>query len=223
MAARKPAARMDREARIDHILVAARDLFRERGYEAVSMCEIAGRVGVVEGLLYKYFATKRALLMAVLTHWYEDLFGDYTRELAGIEGHRERLYRLIWRHLRAVRDDPRLCHLMFREVQSERDYHGTELHRLNRRYTSLLLQVITAGVSAGAFRADLPPTLLVTADDDPMRDETHAYAARLREAGVPVTEAVLPGQTGWPCSWCSSPSSTAGRRSCPCPPAPVST
>ncbi len=160
MAARKPAARMDREARIDHILVAARDLFRERGYEAVSMCEIAGRVGVVEGLLYKYFATKRALLMAVLTHWYEDLFGDYTRELAGIEGHRERLYRLIWRHLRAVRDDPRLCHLMFREVQSERDYHGTELHRLNRRYTSLLLQVITAGVSAGAFRADLPPTLL---------------------------------------------------------------
>ncbi len=47
---------------------------------------------------------------------------------------------------------------------------------------------------------DLPPTLLVTADDDPMRDETHAYAARLRAAGVPVTEAVLPGRTGWPCS-----------------------
>ncbi|WP_295638757.1 alpha/beta hydrolase [uncultured Methylibium sp.] len=47
---------------------------------------------------------------------------------------------------------------------------------------------------------DLPPTLLVTADDDPMRDETLAYAARLREAGVAVDEATLPGETGWPCA-----------------------
>lgn len=52
--------------------------------------------------------------------------------------------------------------------------------------------------------ADLPPTLLVTADDDPMRDETLEYASRLRSAGVPVTEAVLPGRTGWPCS-CMQP------------------
>lgn len=160
MSIRKHAPRMGREERTDRILEAARDLFREKGFDAVSMCEIAGRVGVVEGLLYKYFATKRALLLAVLAHWYEDLFGDYARELAGLTRHRDRLHRLVWRHLRAVRDDPRLCRLMFREVQSERDYHGTELHVLNRRYTQLLLDVVTAGVAAGEFRADIPPTLL---------------------------------------------------------------
>jgi AcrR family transcriptional regulator len=158
--ARLPAPRMGREARAEAILVAARDLFRARGFEAVSMCEIAGRVGVVEGLLYKYFPTKCALLLAVLTHWYEDLFGDYTRELAALDDPRAQLHRLVWRHLGAVRDDPKLCRLMFREVQSERDYHGTALQALNRRYTQLLVEVIEQGQARGVFRRDLPPTLL---------------------------------------------------------------
>ena len=159
-AVRPHAPRLAREERIDAILVAARDLFCDKGYEAVAMTEIAARVGVVEGLIYKYFATKRELLLKVLEHWYEEMFGDYARDLAQQTGHRARLHLLIWRHLRSVRDYPLLCRLMFREVQSERDYRGTVLHDLNRRYTQLLLDVIEAGIKAGEFRDDVPPTLL---------------------------------------------------------------
>jgi len=53
-----------------------------------------------------------------------------------------------------------------------------------------------------AFRlAGLPPTLLITAQDDPLRDETLAYAARLRAAGLVALDTVLPVPTGWPCSY----------------------
>ncbi|MDO8385526.1 MAG: alpha/beta hydrolase [Polaromonas sp.] len=44
----------------------------------------------------------------------------------------------------------------------------------------------------------LPPTLLITAEDDPLRDEAQAYAQRLRAAGLVVQQAVLPEPTGWP-------------------------
>ncbi len=46
--------------------------------------------------------------------------------------------------------------------------------------------------------AQLPPTLLTTARDDPMRDEALAFAARLREAGVAMDQAVIQSTTGWP-------------------------
>ncbi len=157
---RVPATRMDREARIEGILGAARELFQDRGFDAVSMVEIAGRVGVVEGLIYKYFPTKRGLLLAVLGRWYDELFGDHTRELARIDGHRAQLQELIRLHLIAVQTAPRLCRLMFREVQSERDYRGTELQALNRRYAQLLMDVVEAGQAAGAFRRDVPASLM---------------------------------------------------------------
>ncbi len=45
----------------------------------------------------------------------------------------------------------------------------------------------------------LPPTLLLTAIDDPMRDDATAYAQRLRASDVVVSSIVLPAPTAWPC------------------------
>jgi acetyl esterase len=46
--------------------------------------------------------------------------------------------------------------------------------------------------------AGLAPVLLLTAEDDPLRDETKSYARRLREAGVKVDCHELDAPTGWP-------------------------
>ncbi len=44
------------------------------------------------------------------------------------------------------------------------------------------------------------PALILTAEDDPMRDESVSYAGRLRMAGVKVENEILPAPTGWPCA-----------------------
>lgn len=58
----------------------------------------------------------------------------------------------------------------------------------------------------------LPPTLILTGADDPMRDEALAYGQRLRDAGIPVMSELLPLDTGWPDSLLADPA----RTECPC-------
>ncbi len=41
------------------------------------------------------------------------------------------------------------------------------------------------------------PALVVTSEDDPLRDETLAYATRLSEAGVSVRQKIFPASCGW--------------------------
>ncbi len=46
--------------------------------------------------------------------------------------------------------------------------------------------------------AQIAPTLVLVGQDDPMRDEALAFAARLRDAGNPVTSRVLSAASRWP-------------------------
>jgi AcrR family transcriptional regulator len=156
----KRTVRLARAQRVDDILAAAAVVFCEKGYDHTAVSEIAARIGVVEGTVYKYFESKRELLLRVLEHWYEQMFGDYAKDLAGLSGSRQRVRFLIWRHLRTVKEQPQLCKLMFREFRGEVDYHGSELHAMNRRYTQFLVDAIQEGVQSGEFRKNMPLSLI---------------------------------------------------------------
>ncbi len=56
----------DRDERRRQILAAARKLFSERGFSAVSTTEIAAEAGIARGLINHYFGTKRELYIEVV-------------------------------------------------------------------------------------------------------------------------------------------------------------
>lgn len=57
------------------IIAAARDLFAERGYAAVSVRDIAEAARVNHGLVHRHFGAKDAVLHAVLQGMFEDVGG----------------------------------------------------------------------------------------------------------------------------------------------------
>ena len=66
MAAESTVEAPARDERRSRILAAARRLFSERGFSAVSTTEIAAEAGVARGLINHYFGTKRELYIEVV-------------------------------------------------------------------------------------------------------------------------------------------------------------
>ncbi len=63
---REPRAPRGRTDAAERILVAARDLFTERGFDGVSIRDIAGRSGVSKANVFHHFTSKAALYDEVL-------------------------------------------------------------------------------------------------------------------------------------------------------------
>lgn len=67
-----------------------------------------------------------------------------------------------------------------------------------------------AAPSQSSRLSGLPPALIVSAQDDPMRDESFDYATRLQESGVAVRRHMLTAPTAWPDALCEGRPADSG-------------
>ncbi|MGB6119472.1 MAG: TetR/AcrR family transcriptional regulator [Mesorhizobium sp.] len=148
--------RLSRERRVADIMAAARDVFREKGYEDALISDIAERANVVEGSIYRFFENKRDLLVKVIEDWYEAMLSDYDGQLGGIAGTRNRLRFMVWRHLKTIHEEPALCQLMFQFLRTGEDYSATGVYNLNREYTRRTIEILREGIRNAELRADTP-------------------------------------------------------------------
>jgi AcrR family transcriptional regulator len=148
----KSARRRQRE---HEILNAARSVFLDKGFERASVGEIAARVGVVEGLVFRYFPTKRDLLNEVMRALYEPLIADVGDGFARLSGLRGRLRFIVWRHVRVYTETPGLARLVLHEVRTGPEYERSVLHDLHVRYTGFLRETVRQAVADG----ELDPAL----------------------------------------------------------------
>lgn len=65
----------------DHLYATAIRLIARRGYDATTLRDIAKEADVSVGLLYRYFPSKQAVIIAL----YEELSADYARRTASME------------------------------------------------------------------------------------------------------------------------------------------
>jgi AcrR family transcriptional regulator len=76
--------RADAQRNRERIVEVAREVFRERGYDA-SLDEVAKRAGVGPGTLYRHFPTRDALLDAIMQSWV-DRVNETTDKALTFEG-----------------------------------------------------------------------------------------------------------------------------------------
>jgi AcrR family transcriptional regulator len=141
-----------RGQRMQQIVRTAAELFGERGYDAVSLDDVAERLDVTKGLLYYYFASKDDLATAAI----ETLGSEWTarlQELSDTLGGpvAGRLQSLIHEHLTiAVSDYPAALRL-FLEPRAWPAPQAARIKDLRRRHDQVFRSVVEEGVAAGEF------------------------------------------------------------------------
>jgi AcrR family transcriptional regulator len=91
---------MSPRPRLDHVrrpelLAAAAAVIRQRGLENARVADVADKAGTSAPSVLYYFASKAELLKEALTSAEERFYEDLEIELAGIEGARERMLRVL--------------------------------------------------------------------------------------------------------------------------------
>lgn len=172
---RRRARRQSPEKRTSDIIVAAREVFAERGFNDTIMSEIAERAGVVEGSIYRYFRNKRDLMFRMAEAWFEDMIEDDAETLVAISGTRNRLRFVIHRHLTAIHNQPDMSRLVFQHLRPDPEYRTTRLFSLNRDYTARVVDIIKDGIRSGEVRPDIMPTLVRDAIFGSIEHRTWAF------------------------------------------------
>jgi len=127
----------------ERILEAAKAAFSERGFDGVSMEEIAQRAGVRKPLIYYYFPSKEVLFEEVWNRALEELENHIFKEVEN-----ENYYvRKIKRFLRAYIDFVTSRKVLSKVIEKERasvldeSGQGDVWKRLKRRYDDFLNRV----------------------------------------------------------------------------------
>jgi AcrR family transcriptional regulator len=81
-----------RAVREQEMLNVAEAAFAERGYEAVSMQDIAGRCGISKPMVYAYFGSKEGIYLACIERARRDLYDAVVRAVAGAARADERMW-----------------------------------------------------------------------------------------------------------------------------------
>lgn len=146
------AAAKNAEGMYHKIFAESARVFKEKGYHAASMQNIADAVGLQKGSLYHYISSKEELLFKIFEH----STGELTKQLEEINAANisptEKMRQAISAHLTALCEqlDIYTVYLAERRVLSGK-YH-TQVRAEAERHARLLEQIIEQGIRKKDFR-----------------------------------------------------------------------
>ncbi len=145
-------------SRRQQIETAALQLFCERGFHGTSIPQLAERAGVSAGLLYRYFASKEALVNHLYRSWKAQL-GQPVEELVRQQPHFRQQFRTFVEQVIAFADRHPEAFL-FLETHHHAPYLDEESGQASQAGQGRVLDFLQMGVAQG-FLKDLPGPLLL--------------------------------------------------------------
>jgi len=139
------------------ILERAADLFAKQGVAATTVREIAEAVGILSGSLYHHFASKDAIVDAIVASFMADLVTRYDAVLATGADPATRLRGLVQASIATSAEHPHATEIYQNDARYLQAADGSTVVRASARSVrSAWIKVLEEGAAAGVFRNDVP-------------------------------------------------------------------
>jgi AcrR family transcriptional regulator len=140
----------------DSILEAAAQIFREKGFHAASMQEIAKAVNLQKGSLYHHVSSKQEILLALLDQALDVLIENIEAVMSQPLSADEKLRQAMCAYLQAMLDHRDLAAVLLLEHRSlEPQYQARHTPRRDR-FERLWREMIVEGYQTGLFSCSDP-------------------------------------------------------------------
>jgi AcrR family transcriptional regulator len=133
------------------IRAAALRLFRQKGYHAASMQDIADAVGLYKGSLYYYVASKEGLLVQLFEGRADQVLSEIEAAASGSGIARERLRAMVRAYVIGVLRNLDSVHVYLREEQALPPAALRQVHRQQDAMRGHFERVIVEGMRGGDF------------------------------------------------------------------------
>lgn len=146
------------QSRRAEICRTAAQIFRERGYDATSVSDIARALGITKAGLYHYFESKEALLFEITAYGLDRVRDDVIVPVRAIRDPEDRLRQLVVRHARIATHGRGAVAQLVDEVRALPPAQRKQLEERMRSYFDLVRDTLAELKTAGRLR-DVDPTV----------------------------------------------------------------
>jgi AcrR family transcriptional regulator len=146
------------QARRIEICRTAAQIFRDRGYDATSVSDIARALGITKAGLYHYFESKEALLFEITSYGLDRVRDEVILPARAVRDPAARLRQMVMRHARIATQGRGAIAQIVDEVRALPPPARKRVEERMRAYVDLVRDTLVELRSAGRLR-DVDPTV----------------------------------------------------------------
>ncbi|WP_422444857.1 TetR/AcrR family transcriptional regulator [Thermoanaerobacterium sp. DL9XJH110] len=143
------------DKRRHQILEAAVKVFSEKGFEGSTTKEIAKKARVSEGTIFRYFKTKKDILLNLINILTEKSLFQFIEDVEQGLDTRQALKNLLKLHYRLIIQNFELLKIIFYEIQ----FHKELREEFYKNVVSRVLSILEKNIAEQKIRTDVDPQL----------------------------------------------------------------
>jgi AcrR family transcriptional regulator len=144
------------EIRQEQIKKAVLDIIFRDGLDQLSTRNLAKRVGISEGAIFRHFKSKRDIMLGIMQDVKTGLIAELRQIALSAEGSEKRLFSFLCRHVKYLIENKGITILLFSEAAHMNDKELKEnLHEILSEQKSLISKIIKDGMAEGLWNKKL--------------------------------------------------------------------